>query len=37
MCDGAELQLSATLTITDTLTSALLPDFACPVERLFEL
>lgn len=32
----AELKLAVTLTATDTLTSPLLPGFACPVDSLFE-
>jgi Uma2 family endonuclease len=32
----AALHLAATLYVTDTLTSPLLPGFACPVATLFE-
>jgi Uma2 family endonuclease len=34
---AAELELAATLTDRDTLTSPLLPGFAVPVERIFRL
>jgi hypothetical protein len=33
--DHAQLQAAATLTLEDTLTSPLLPNFALPLRRLF--
>jgi len=33
--EQSELRLIATLLVEDTLTSPLLPDFSCPIERFF--
>ena len=34
--EGGVLQLEQTLGVTDTLTSPLLPNFACPLEQVFD-